>query len=117
MCVLEGGKATESEREREMLLGGKRYREIVQADWLVCKWEGAGLTNGVRDEQNEGEMATKRENVIFLIPSLTLSYLSCFSAHFFFLIACVRRMRKSQPSKEKTGDAPREWCDKQRRKT
>lgn len=67
-----------------MLLGGKRYREIVQADWLVCKWEGAGLTNGVRDEQNEGEMATKRENVIFLIPSLTLSYLSCFSAHFFF---------------------------------
>lgn len=84
-----------------MLLGGKRYREIVQADWLVCKWEGAGLTNGVRDEQNEGEMATKRENVIFfnsfphsLLPLLFLC------SFFFFDCMCKANEKISTIKRE-----------------
>lgn len=60
MFVLTGGRdrSWESARERER---AKRYRDIVQADWLVWKWEGAKLSNSVTDEQSEEEMATKTD--------------------------------------------------------
>lgn len=38
---------------------GKRYREIVQADWLMWKWVGAEWANRVRDRQSKEEMVTK----------------------------------------------------------
>lgn len=73
MFVLTGGRdrswARARERER-----AKRYRDIVQADWLVWKWEGAKLSNSVRDEQSEEEMATKTDFFpLHFLPSVSLN--------------------------------------------
>lgn len=75
--MLEGGRATKGEREREGVeeeegREGLRKQEMrgeivgnAQADRLAGKGEGARLANGVRDAQSKGEMATKREMIFY----------------------------------------------------
>lgn len=75
------------------------------------------MTNNVRAEQSEGEMATKRQYLFIFIPALTLSYLSPLA-----LSDCARRTGRAQTVKQKTVQTLHireavSRCDKQKRAT
>lgn len=93
-------------QEGKRLRWKERCRELMQAEWLLWKWEGMGLSNGVRDELSEEEIATKSFIYIlymFFNPAHTLSFL-------LYLFVDLRKLRKILFVKNKNKKRLHEDC-------